>query len=126
MDLVEIFADAEGETHFRRTEIDFEVRDFAPPSQPIQISAEMPSTSSLFLVAPPGWDGTFHPTPRKQLAVMLRGKATVSVSDGDVINFTPGNMILLNDLAGKGHLTRVQGENDAAFLMIGLEDNAVS
>ena len=124
MELIEIYADTAGETHFRRTEIDFDVRDFAPPSQPIRISPEMPSTSSLFLVAPPGWDEAFHPTPRKQLAVMLDGEATVSVSDGDILDVRPGNIILLNDQASKGHLTRVQGDKDAAFLLIGLEESA--
>ena len=34
MELAEIYSDAAGETHIRRTVIDFEMRDFAPPSQP--------------------------------------------------------------------------------------------
>ncbi len=123
MELVEIYADAAGETHFRRTEIDFEVRDFAPPSQPIRVSAEMTSTSSLCLVAPPGWDKDFHPTPHKQLAVMLEGEVSVSATDGDTIDVRPGNVLLLNDKASKGHLTQVQGGRDASFLLIGLEDD---
>ena len=122
MDLVEIYADAEGETHFRTIKIDLELRDFAPPSAPIQISPEMRSTSSVFLVAPPGWDKEFHPTPRKQLAVMLGGAATVSASDGQIIEVRPGDVVLLNDQDSKGHLTQVQGNQDASFLLIGLDD----
>ena len=37
MNLVEIYGDELGETHFRNVRIDFEVRDFAPPSQPIHV-----------------------------------------------------------------------------------------
>lgn len=120
MDLVEIFADAAGETHFRNTDIPMELHDFAPPSQPIRISAEMESTSSLFLTAPPGWDEEFHPTPRKQLAVMLEGSATISATDGDTIEVLPGSIILLNDQDSKGHLTRVSGDEEASFLLIGV------
>lgn len=122
MDLTEIYADDAGETHFRNTDIDLELRDFAPPSQPVRVSREMASTSSLFLAAPPGWDADFHPTPRRQLAVMLEGVATITASDGAVIDVGPGSIILLNDQDSKGHLTRVKGEKDAAFLLIGLDD----
>lgn len=122
MDLVEIYADGAGETHFRKTRIDFEMQDFAPPSQPIRVSEEMASTSSVFLVAPPGWDEDFHPTPRRQLAVMLEGDATITASDGETIQARPGTVVLLNDQASKGHLTRVQGDKDAAFLLIGMDD----
>lgn len=120
MELLEIFADDDGETHFRRTAIDFTLRDFAPPSPPIGISAEAATTTSLFLSAPPGWDREFHPTPRRQLAVMLEGEASVTASDGECVAFRPGMIVLLNDTDSKGHLTRVTGERDARFLMIGL------
>ena len=126
MDLIEIYADAGGETHFRRTSLEFAERDFAPPSQPIQISTEMPSTTSLVLTAPPGWDKEFHPTPRKQLAVMLAGKATITASDGETIDVRPGAIVLLNDSDSKGHLTQVQGDRDASFLLIGLADEIQS
>jgi hypothetical protein len=123
MELVEIYGDAAGETHIRRTAIDFEMREFAPPSQPLGVSAEMASTSSLFLTAPPGWDKDFHPTPRKQLAVLLAGHVCITVSDGETIDLKPGDTFLLNDMASKGHLTRVQGETDASFLFVVLDEN---
>ena len=124
MELVEIYGDAAGETHIRRTAIDFEMREFAPPSQPLGVSAEMTATSSLFLTAPPGWDKDFHPTPRKQLAVLLDGHVCITVSDGETIDLNPGDTFLLNDMASKGHLTRVQGEKDASFLFIVLDENS--
>ena len=123
MELAIIYGDAAGETHIRRAVIDFEMRDFAPPSQPLGVSADMPSSASLFLTAPPGWDENFHPTPRKQLAVLLKGNVRISVSDGESIALEPGDTFLLNDMASKGHLTRVQGEQDAAFLFIVLDQD---
>lgn len=122
MELLEIYADAAGETHFRRSDIAFEEMRYAPPSQPIHVSTETPSTTSLFLTAPPGWDEQFHPTPRRQLAVLLKGEATIRASDGEIVTIKAGDVILLNDQASKGHLTLVKEPDDAHFLLVGLAD----
>ena len=124
MELTEIYADAEGETHFRKVEIHMELCDFAPPSKPINLSADMPSTSSVFLTAPPGWDKEYHATPRKQLAVMLMGEATIAATDGDIVEVGPGDTVLLNDQGSKGHLTQIQGAREATFLLIGINDES--
>jgi hypothetical protein len=110
-----------GETHFRTVATTFVSRDFAPPSPPIGASPEMKSTTTFVLRAPPGWDTMFHATPRKQLAVMLDGEASLMVSDGEVRQLRPGDTLLLNDAKSKGHLTQVRGPADAHFLMVGLE-----
>ena len=53
---------------------------------------------------------------------MLAGKATVTASDGETIDVRPGSIILLNDSDSKGHLTQVQGDMEASFLLIGLQN----
>jgi len=121
MEILELYADEAGETHFRRKTTEFEMRDFAPPSKPIGVSRELRATTVLVLSAPPGWDDDFHPTPRRQYAVALEGEATITVSDGETVEIRPGDVILLDDMDSKGHLTRVAGDRDARFLMIGLD-----
>lgn len=121
MQLVEVYADAAGETHFRTIATSFVSRDFAPPSPPIGASPEVRSTTTFVLRAPPGWDTLFHATPRKQFAVMLDGEASVTVSDGEVRRFGPGDALLLNDASSKGHLTQILGVTAAHFLMVGVE-----
>ncbi len=119
MDLLEIYADDDGETHFRKGSVELEANHYAPPSSPLEISAETPANTSLFLVAPPGWDDAFHATPRRQYAVLLEGELSVTVSDGESVTMKPGDMVLLNDAGSKGHLSRVQGDRPARFLMVG-------
>lgn len=121
MQLTEIFADDRGETHFRRLEIRLETRDFAPPSMPVQVSAETSTTTSLFMIAPPGWDKAFHATPRRQLCVMLKGSLTVTATDGETIEMGPGDVLLVNDASSKGHLSQIQGSEAASFIFVGLE-----
>lgn len=121
MQLTEIFADDQGETHFRTIEIAFEMRAFAPPSVSVQVSAAVPTTTSLFMIAPLGWDKEFHATPRKQFCVMLKGKLTVSATDGETIQMGPGDILLVNDAASKGHLSTIRGIENAAFMFVGFE-----
>lgn len=121
MQLTEIYADDRGETHFRKVEISLELREFAPPSMPVHVSEEMATTASRFMIAPPGWDKEYHPTPRRQLCVMLKGKLTVTATDGETIEMGPGGVLLVSDLACKGHLSQIIGDEDASFLFVGLE-----
>lgn len=121
MDLVEIYADAAGETHFRTTTVAFESRDFSPPSPPIGVSADLKPGAAVILEAPPGWDKVFHPTPRKQLAVLVSGELTVTASDGEMRRFGPGGCFVLNDAGNtKGHLTQVQGAAKVHALMVAI------
>jgi quercetin dioxygenase-like cupin family protein len=122
MELLEIFSDPQGETHFRRSEFGMALRAFAPPAHPVLVSAERGATTTLFLEAPPGWDKIYHPTPRRQLVVLLAGKATITVTDGETVEINPGSVVLLNDTDCTGHLTQVQGDQPARFLLVGLDD----
>ena len=49
---------------------------------------------------------------------MLDGHVCITVSDGETIDLKPGDTFLLNDMSRKGHLARVQGEQDVSFLFI--------
>ncbi|NQV21129.1 MAG: hypothetical protein HQ511_06910 [Rhodospirillales bacterium] len=57
-ELLEVYAGKDGETHFRRSEMEFELRDFAPPSQPLMISNEISMTTGVF--SSRRRDGTMH------------------------------------------------------------------
>ena len=121
MELPEIYADAAGETHYRTTAIAFESRDFSPPSPPIGVAPDMNPKAALFLELPPGWDLSFHPTPRKQVAVIVSGTVTIAVTDGEVRRFGPGGCFIFNDVNSKGHLTQVQGPDRVYALMVAVE-----
>jgi hypothetical protein len=120
LELIELYADTTGETHFRSTTIAFELRDFSPPSPAIGVAADLKPSAAVFLETPPGWDKVFHPTPRKQIAVVLTGELTVAATDGEIRRFGPGGCFILNDAGSKGHLTQVQGGADVHALMVAI------
>ena len=46
-----------------------------------------------------------HPSPAPQFLALLQGTVEVETSDGDVIRFDPGDLILLGETSETGHLT---------------------
>ena len=75
----------------------------------------------------PGWGGeTPHPTPHRQIFCVMRGVVEVTVSDGEMRAFSPGDLILLDDAAGRGHSTRVVGSDDLVLFGVVLADQSPS
>lgn len=123
--MIEIFADQAGETHFRGVDLPTNPRQFAPPSLPTEVTDEIAFTDGVFMYAPPGWDPEFHPTPRRQIGLMVAGRIRMEVTDGEHIECVPGSPpMLLNDVACRGHRTMVLGSETAIFLLIGLTTEA--
>jgi len=118
---VRLFSDDDGESHFEDLAIEFERQDFAPPAAPLHIAPFLETATSLWVGAEPGWGGeTPHPTPQRQVFCMLSGAIEVTASDGSRRTFTPGSVLLLEDTAGKGHSTRVIGDDEALFFAVTL------
>jgi hypothetical protein len=57
-----------------------------------------------------GWHGDWHPAPRRQLMFVLAGELEVKVTDGEHRRFAPGSVILVEDIACKGHISTVIGD----------------
>ena len=104
-----LYADAEGESHFKDVDLEFQMTEFAPPARSLNVSAFRPATQCGFLTAPPGWYGDWHPTPRRQFQFVLAGQVEIRVSDGEVRTFGQGDSLLSEDTTGKGHVSRVVG-----------------
>lgn len=102
-----IYSDAEGESHFENVTIPFNLADFAPPAPPISVTDAINTEAFVLISSPSGWFGDWHPTPTRQYIIMISGELEAAVSDGEIRRFKKGDMILLEDSIGKGHVTRV-------------------
>jgi len=110
-----VFSDSTGLSHFADRQISFELTDYAPPAPPISVSQPTIAENIVYLSSPSGWSGDWHPAPRRQMIFCLSGEIEVEVSDGEVRSFAPGAALLVEDTTGKGHITRVVGQ-DRAYL----------
>lgn len=111
MRLTILTEDGTGESHFVDATIDLAATSFAPPAPPLELSAPVEDARAIFFRIPPGWFGDWHPTPCRQYYVQTTGVLEVQVSDGEVRRFRPGDVVIVEDLAGRGHITRVVGDD---------------
>lgn len=107
MEYTRIFSDAAGETHFGTVEVAMRLTNFAPPAQPFAVAEFVPASQFAFCAPAAGWYGDWHPTPQRQVFLLLGGVWQVTVSDGEARSFGPGSAVLLEDTTGKGHLTQI-------------------
>ena len=100
---VRLYNDPEGESHFADVTLDLARVDYAPPAPAMSSSQLESATSWLLLKADAGWDGTWHQSPIRQFMIIMSGEVKVEVTDGEIRTFRPGDVILVEDLEGRGH-----------------------
>jgi quercetin dioxygenase-like cupin family protein len=120
MHVTRIHADQSGESHFEDIEIELSPIEAAPPVTPLNVSSPVLAARMILAQLPPGWLSDWHPAPRRQYWVGILGTVEVTVSDGEVRLFGPGSIALLEDLVGKGHVTRAIGDHGAQAMFIQL------
>jgi hypothetical protein len=119
---VRVYADSIGESHFEDLTIDLNEIDCAPPAPPIFTSDLNPSSSYGFASVLPGWESEWHPAPKRQFMIYLSGTIEAEVSDGEIRQFGPGSITLVEDTTGKGHKSRVIGSEKVVVVVIQLEE----
>ena len=120
MNCLRIFADENGESHFDEIEVSFKEVAFAPPAPPFLISEPIEAKNLIFLSFPSQWFGDWHPSPAHQYFFLLSGRLEAEVSDGEIRQIEPGAAVLLEDTVGKGHVTRVLGEDEVQAIFVQL------
>ena len=61
-----------------------------------------------FVSMPANWDGGEpHPAPRRQFIIPLSGEMVFQVSDGEKRVFGAGDVLLVEDTEGKGHVSHM-------------------
>jgi hypothetical protein len=59
----------------------------------------------------------WHTAPERQFAISVNGWVEYQTSDGLVRRFNPGEIVLVEDTSGRGHITRFD-EGEQYFLHI--------
>jgi hypothetical protein len=101
VNVTRIYADERGESRFADCEV--ELRDAGPIGR---LSEPIPARSVILRKNDPGYDYTWHVAPQRQFIVLLDGAIEVETSDGIRRTFRGGDILLMEDAAGKGHRTR--------------------
>jgi hypothetical protein len=99
-----LYADASGESHFRDIEV-----EWAEETRSGKLSRRLPATGIIFRQAPPTYDLDWHPAPRRQYIINLDAGVQITASDGESRVIGAGEVILVEDTTGKGHLSQAVG-----------------
>ncbi len=122
MKYVRMYADKMGDSHFEDVEVETSLVNISPPTPPLNVSAPMPSTNVVLVNTPAGWYGEPHPVQQQVLIIYLTGEMEATVSDGEVRRFGPGSVVLVEDTSGKGHSSRVLGDDNVLAVMVQMAD----
>ncbi len=72
--------------------------------------------------AAPGRVADWHTAPRRQYVITLSGHGELEVAGGKKIQVGPGSINLVEDVTGKGHITRTVGNEDRVTIQVPLVD----
>ncbi len=121
MKYLRLYADQDGESHVEEVQVTFDTQLYAPPAPAFGISATQDASRYVFVSFPANWDSELHPTPRRQLFVVLSGHLTGETSDGTLMDLEPGDVVLMEDTTGKGHTAKTMDGAEVQAMMIHLE-----
>ncbi len=128
MKYTRIYCDVDSVSHFEDVYVEVTPVDFAPPAPPLNLAAPVEAERALLCEFPAQWSGDWHRPPHRQFYFQMSGELEVQVGDGEIRRFSAGSLVLLDDISGKGHLTRVVGNTgvEAAFVQLAaMTENAV-
>ncbi len=116
-----VYTDQNGDSHFKDGEVGFESVNFAPPAPPVGLTNYMTASRLVFFKTPSGWVGDWHPSPKRQFFCCLTGAFEITVCDGETRVFRAGEVFLLEDTKGKGHVSRVTSKEDFLAAIVQLK-----
>ena len=69
----------------------------------------LPATGIIFRETSGDYDLDWHPAPRRQYIINLDGGVKITASDGESRIIGAGEVLLVEDTSGKGHLSKSVG-----------------
>ena len=114
MKIVRLFTGSDQRSHFEEVGLSFEA------GERLQTTVLQAASGVVFRLAPVGHVIDWHPAPRRQYVVSLLGQWEIECSAGAKRLFKPGDVMLAEDLTGKGHLSRVIGNQAHIFMTVPL------
>lgn len=99
-----LYEDEAGESHFRDLEI-----EWAEINGARKVSERLRATGIIFRQTGGDYDLDWHPAPRRQYIINLDAGVRITASDGESREIGAGEVLLVEDTAGRGHLSQAIG-----------------
>jgi quercetin dioxygenase-like cupin family protein len=116
--MTRFYTGPDNQTHAEQVELKF------TPGSPAEVSKLMQVTGAELHRTAAGSVDDWHRAPRQQYVITLSGRGEIEVAGGKKFSVGPGNIDLVEDTTGKGHITRVMGTEDRVTLQLPLSDQS--
>ena len=109
--VLRVWADADGNSHVDELPI-------TTHTGRVNFAKTVPVTGMNYAEYRKSATEDWHRAPGRQFSISLSGEIEVEVSDGNKHAIHPGDMVFLEDLAGKGHVTRILSPVNNIFIRV--------
>lgn len=116
MKVTRVYADAAGDSHFG--ELDIPLKDGGTIGR---LSERQLVNNIIFRETDADYDYDWHCTPQRQYIVLLDGEIELETSDGEKRRFRGGDILLVEDVSGRGHRTRTVNNKPRRSVFVALE-----
>ena len=120
-----LYTGDDNETHFEDVPVTFEYKDYGKNIPTVWFPQDgiMEAEGFHFVAMPAGWDGGKpHPAPARQFIVPLSGEMEFQVSDGEKRVFGPGDVLLVEDTTGVGHVSQMVSAGMGLYAVVPLPE----
>ena len=116
--ITRLYTGPDNQTHAEEVELKF------TPGSPAEVAKMMQVTGAELHRTAGGSVDDWHRAPRRQYVITLSGRGELEVAGGKKVSVGPGNIDLVEDTTGKGHVTKVLGTEDRVTLQLPLADQS--
>jgi len=110
--ITRVYSGDDGQSHFE----DLDITDHPDLDSLTKV------TSIRFRIGEPGNFSDWHRESRRNYIITLSGEGELGLGDGTSCRFGPGQVMLVEDLTGQGHTTRVTSTEPRITIAIPLEN----
>ncbi|MFP6698724.1 MAG: hypothetical protein VCF08_17800 [Alphaproteobacteria bacterium] len=111
-----LYEDEDGQSHFRDIEV-----EWTSEGRGGKLSDRLPATGIIFRQVQPDYELDWHSAPRRQYIINLDAGVQITASDGEARIIGAGEVILVEDISGKGHLSKAVDEKIRHCIFVPVE-----
>lgn len=122
MKCTRLYTDDAGLSQVEMIDVSMDRGQLSSAAPEMDLSDLRAASGLVFASIPAGWAGGWHTAPHRQYFVQLGGVIEVEVVGGTLIRTGPGDVTLIEDIHGSGHMTRVIGDEPVTGVFIRLPE----
>ena len=116
MKIHRLYTDDNGESHFEDVEL-----EYVETTQSGRFTKRLPATGIIFREVQPTYELDWHNAPRRQYIINLDNGVQITASDGEARLIDAGEVILVEDTTGKGHLSKAVNDRLRHCIFVALD-----